>query len=139
MTKSIVETEKFIELRAKGLSFDKIAEETGVSKPTLLKWNKEYMEHIEEAQFFELQNLLFQYGVMRRNRVEAISEMLGSALLELRSRAGASNFSRMETDKLLNFILTLEQRLEKETDLRKLEHTENKKLQFLLGETIEVD
>lgn len=139
MTKSIVEAEKFIELRAKGFSFDKIAEETGISKPTLLKWNKEYMEHIEEAQYFELQNLLFQYGVMRRNRIEVISEMLGSALLELKSRAGGGGLSRMETDKLLNFILTLEQRLEKETELRRLEHTENKKLQFLLGETIEVD
>jgi len=139
MTKSIVEAEKFIELRARGLSFDKIAEETGVSKPTLLKWNKEFLEHIEEAQFFELQNLLSQYGVMRRNRVEAISEMLGSALLELRSRAGAGDFSRMDTDKLLNFILTLESRLEKEIQERRLEHTESKKLQYLLGETIEVD
>jgi len=139
MTKTIEEAEKFIELRAKGLSFDKIAEETGVSKPTLLKWNKVYMEHIEEAQYFELQNLLFQYGVMRRNRIEVISEMLGSALLELKQRAGTADFHKMDTDKLLNFILTLEQRLEKETDLRKLEHTESKRLYSLLGETIEVD
>ena len=139
MTKTTEEVEKFIELRAKGLSFDKIAEQTGTSKPTLLKWNETYMEHIEEAQFYELQNLLFQYGVMRRNRVEVISEMLGSALLELKQRAGTADFHKMDTEKLLNFILTLEQRLEKETDLRRLEHSESKKQKYLLGSTIEVD
>jgi hypothetical protein len=76
---------------------------------------------------------------MRRNRVEVISEMLGSALLELKHRAGTADFSRMDTEKLLNFILTLEQRLEKETDLRRLEHSESTKLKYLLGSTIEVD
>jgi len=139
MTKTTEEVEKFIELRAKGLSFDKIAEQTGTSKPTLLKWNETYLEYIEEAQFYELQNLLFQYGVMRRNRVEVFSEMLGSALLELKRRAGSSDFSRMDTEKLLNFILSLEQRVEKETDLRRLEHSESTKLKYLLGSTIEVD
>jgi transposase-like protein len=34
--------EKFIQLRAKGFSFDKIAKEISTSKPTLLKWSEEF-------------------------------------------------------------------------------------------------
>ena len=33
MTKTNEDVERFIELRARGLSFDKIAQETGTSKP----------------------------------------------------------------------------------------------------------
>jgi len=32
--------EKFIELRAKGLSFDKISRELRISKQTLINWSK---------------------------------------------------------------------------------------------------
>ena len=35
------EREKFIELRAEGLNFDKIAKELKRSKQTLINWNKE--------------------------------------------------------------------------------------------------
>ncbi len=38
------EKEKFIQLRAKGLSFDKISKELNISKPPLLKWNEELMK-----------------------------------------------------------------------------------------------
>jgi transposase len=42
MTKvtKIDQKEQFIELRAKGVSYDEIAKEIGVSKPTLIKWGR---------------------------------------------------------------------------------------------------
>ena len=36
--------ERFIELRAKGWSFDKIAKETGKAKQTLIDWSKELQD-----------------------------------------------------------------------------------------------
>ena len=81
MTKTTDEVQKFIELRARGLSFDKIATETGTSKPTLLKWARDYQQELEQAQYFEVQNLLSQYEVMRRNRVEVVAETLSMARL----------------------------------------------------------
>ena len=40
MAKAIDEQTKFNELRAKGHSFDKIAQEIKTSKPTLIEWQK---------------------------------------------------------------------------------------------------
>jgi hypothetical protein len=39
-------TRRFIELRAMGTSFDEIVMEIKVSKPTLIKWAKQYKDHI---------------------------------------------------------------------------------------------
>jgi len=137
MTKTVEEKEKFIELRARGYSFDKIAEETGTSKNTLLKWNRVCGKELEEAQYFELQSLLSQYEVMRRNRVEALSQLLGSSLKELRKRAENDSLSRLQTDKLLNLVLTLEQRIEREAEGRKIDLSPLGDWQF--GEYAEVD
>jgi len=139
MTKSNDEVERFIELRARGLSFDKIATETGTSKPTLLKWARDYQKELEQAQFFEVQNMLAQFEVMRRNRVEVIAETLHMALTELRARAQAGNFADMTTDKLTNVCLTLENRLERETGSRRIEFSDARNLEYLLSAFVEVD
>lgn len=39
--KSNSEREKFVDLRANGIFYDKISQEMGISKPTLIKWGKE--------------------------------------------------------------------------------------------------
>jgi len=55
---------KFIELRGQGLSFDKIVKELGVSKGTLLKWEKELKQEISEVRFIELESMIQNYGDM---------------------------------------------------------------------------
>lgn len=139
MTKTNEDIERFIELRARGLSLDKIAQETGTSKPVLLKWSKEYQRELDEAQYFELQDLLSQYGVMRRGRVEVISETLQKALTELRSRAQAGNFGDLSTDKLLKVVLMLEARLERETGAFRLEFSDARNLDYMLEAFVDVD
>lgn len=121
MAKSTEEIERFIELRAGGMSYDKIAEETGISKPTLLKWSRDFSKELFHAQYFELQSLLAQYGIMRKSRVEAVSLLLSSALNELRQRANSESLSRLPTDKLVSLALLLEQRIERETEGRKID------------------
>ncbi len=49
---------RFIELRGQGLSFDKIVKEIGVSKGSLLKWDKELRQEISEVKFFELEAMI---------------------------------------------------------------------------------
>jgi len=139
MTKTNEDIQKFIELRASGLSFDKIAQETGTSKPVLLKWSKDYQQELEQAFFFELQDILSQYEVMRRGRVDVIAETLQSALTELRARAQAGNFGDLSTDKLLKVVLMLEARLERETGSRRLEFSDARNLDYLLGAFVDVD
>ena len=41
--------ERFIELRSEGNTFDEIAEVLKVSKPTLIKWSREYKKEIDYA------------------------------------------------------------------------------------------
>lgn len=139
MTKTNEDIQKFIELRASGLSFDKIAQETGTSKPVLLKWSKDYQQELEQAFFFELQDILSQYEVMRRGRVDVIAETLQSALTELRARAQAGNFGDLSTDKLLKVVLMLEARLERETGSRRLEFSDARNLDYMLEAFVDVD
>jgi transposase len=122
MTKTLEQVEKFVELRAKGYSYDKIAEETGTSKPTLLKWSTEYSRQLKEAEHFEMNSLLSQYGIMRQSRVQAYSSMLGKALQELKKRAEETDYSEVPTDKLLRIALELERRVEREAEEKKFDN-----------------
>lgn len=49
MAANIEKQQKFIELRAEGLSFDEIAKKVNISKPTLIKWSKELKDKIDEV------------------------------------------------------------------------------------------
>ncbi|MGA3015003.1 MAG: hypothetical protein ABSD71_13325, partial [Bacteroidales bacterium] len=53
--------EKFIELRAKGYSFDRIVKEIEVSKPTLIKWQTEFQNEIKNFEYAIYQGLIEKY------------------------------------------------------------------------------
>jgi len=115
MAGNIDKQAKFIELRGKGMSFQKIADEIGVSKPTLIKWNGELLEQVKEAQYMELENLVEQYGLFRKKRFEVYCKALNSALKEFQERAETGELKEVPTDKLLNLVEQLEKRVEKDT------------------------
>jgi transposase len=52
MAKDTKTRERFMELRAKGHSFDKISEELKVSKPTLIQWRKDLEKQIAKLLLF---------------------------------------------------------------------------------------
>jgi transposase len=106
---------RFIELRGKGMSFQKIAEEIGVSKPTLIKWNGDLFEEVKEAQYMEFEGLVEQYGLFRKERFEIYCKALNSALKEFQERAETGELKKVPTDKLLNMVEQLEKRLERDT------------------------
>ena len=112
---NIEQQARFIELRGKGRSFQKIAEEIGVSKPTLIKWNGELLEQVKEAQYMEFENLVEQYGLFRKRRFEIYCKALNSALKEFEERAEKGELKEVPTDKLLNLLEQLEKRVEKDT------------------------
>ena len=112
---NIEEQAKFIELRGKGMSFQKISEEMGVSKPTLIKWNGELLEQVKEAQYMEFENLVEEYGLFRKKRFEVYCKALNSALKEFQERAETGELKNVPTDKLLNLVEQLEKRVERDT------------------------
>ena len=75
--------EEFIRLRALGVSYDKIARTISVSKPTLLKWAKECADEVVNELYFNIDNLLEQYCVIKTSRIEALANCLKKSFEEL--------------------------------------------------------
>ena len=70
------EKEKFIELRASGLSFDKIASMLNISKPVLISWSVEFQKEIKNLEYFRYQAILEQYKLIQEKRIEFLSIQL---------------------------------------------------------------
>ncbi len=70
-------------MRAKGNSFEKIAKEIKVSKPTLLKWDKEFRKQVIELKFLHFESLAEQYSLMKKQRIEDLGELYQKLKREL--------------------------------------------------------
>jgi len=93
--------EQFIELRAKGWSFDKIAKKLGKSKQALIDWSKELQEQIANLKALELDALYSKYHLHREARLKAFGAMLDKITRELNKR----DLSEVETERLLDLLL----------------------------------
>jgi transcriptional regulator with XRE-family HTH domain len=111
---------EFVELRASGLSLAKIAERLSVSKTTLIAWEKELSNEIAEARFLEMQSLLETYKACKAERVKFLGKMYQRLTEELAQR----DLSEVDSVKLLEMLLKVEQRLE--TELSKVKLTISK-------------
>lgn len=67
---------KFIELRAKGNSYDTIVKKLRVSKNTLLKWDKEFKAEISDATEYQKDLLLERYHMTELHLLEMYGEEL---------------------------------------------------------------
>lgn len=102
--------ERFIELRAKGWSFDKIAKETGKAKQTLIDWSKELQDKIANRKALELEALYESYYLMRENRLQTFGAMLTKIKEEVERR----DLSDVPTDKLLELLLKYNSQVKEE-------------------------
>lgn len=93
--------ERFIELRAKGYSFDKIAKELGKAKQTLIDWSRELQEEIASRKALELESLYDQFSLMKEHRLRD----LGKTLIRLQTEIERRDLSDVPTDKLLDLQL----------------------------------
>ena len=117
--------EEFIRLRALGMSYDKIAQTIGVSKPTLLKWNQQCSDEVSNQLYFNIENLLEQYKVLKISRIEAFAGNLKKVIEELSKR----DLSSLSTKDLISIALVLENKLKMEVDTVKF-HTGQRGLNF---------
>jgi len=92
---------EFIKLRANNYSFQKISEKIGVSKNTLIKWDKEFKYEILNLENIELESLYEQYKMTAEQRVKYLGELQEKILLELEKR----DLSEVKTDKLLDMLI----------------------------------
>lgn len=102
--------ERFIELRAKGWSFDKIAKETGKAKQTLIDWSKELQDEIANRKALELEALYESYYLLKENRLQTFGAMITKIKKEVESR----DLSDVPTDKLLDLFLKYNSQVKEE-------------------------
>jgi hypothetical protein len=102
--------ERFIELRAKGWSFDKIAKETGKAKQTLIDWSKELQDEIANLKALELEALYESYYLLKENRLQTFGVMLTKIKAEVERR----DLSDVPTDKLLELLLKYNSQVKEE-------------------------
>jgi transposase len=99
--KDIEMKKQFVVLRAKGVSFSKIAEKLKVSKVTLIDWSKYLEKEILNLKAIEMEELQQMYYVQKQQRIEQYGIQLKQIAKELERR----DLSDMPTDKLLELKL----------------------------------
>lgn len=102
--------DKFIELRAAGLSFDTISQKLEISKPTLIKMSRELSDQIEQLRYINLESLAERYKILRAERLES----LGRLLEKIDSAVEAADLSQLRADKLFELKLKVTDRMQAE-------------------------
>ncbi len=102
--------EKFIEMRAQGYSFDRIAKELGKAKQTLIDWSKELQEEIANLKALELEALYEKYYLLKQTRLQTFGEML----IKIKKEIDKRDLSDVPTDKLLDLLLKYNSQVEEE-------------------------
>lgn len=115
MTTKIEKQQRFIELRAEGLSFDEIAKKVNISKPTLIKWSKEFKDKIEEVTQIIEEQFLAEQRIKNIARAQKISDELDRAYTALSN----TDYENMKKKDLINIIKILEDKLTLKTDENK--------------------
>ena len=93
--------QKFIELRAQGLSFDKIAKELNKSKQTLIDWSRDLSGEIANLKAIELEDIYQKYYLLKENRLQTLGTMLSKIKTEVDTR----ELTDVPTEKLLDLLL----------------------------------
>lgn len=92
---------RFVELRAVGMSYQQIAKDLSVSKPTLIEWGKELAEQIHNYKTIELEALFEKYLVAKEQRIKLFGKFQEKISSELATR----DLSAIPTGKLFELML----------------------------------
>lgn len=102
--------QEFIELRAKGWSYRKIAKRLKVSTSTLTNWAKAFEQEIASLKAIELEALQETYYMAKESRIRT----LGAQLKSIRAELGKRDLSEVSTEKLLELLLKVWAELKEE-------------------------
>ena len=98
--------EKFIELRARGYSYEKISQELGKAKQTLIDWGKELSEEISSRKALELEALYERHHLQKEAKLQAYGSLLQRISSELEQR----DLSEVPAGKLIELWLLISDR-----------------------------
>lgn len=101
--RELEDRKRFIELRAKDYSLEKIAKEIGVSRQTLANWEKAHEEEIWSLHSMALDALEEEYWMKRKGRIE----LIGTSLRRVKDELERRDLSDVPTVKLVELELKL--------------------------------
>ena len=105
--------EQFIELRADGFSYDEISKKINISKPILVKLNKDYEEKIDEVITIKEEQFIAELRTRNLNEVKQLMKLRGEAYTELEKR----ELGKMGTKELLLLIKNIEAQISQKTNI----------------------
>src|SRR6478735_5722514 len=101
MAYDLQKIEKFMELRAKGKSFNQIAQQLKVGKQTLIDWNKEFKEEVANRKAVEVEALQEKYFLT----VQKSIEFYGNKIQRLENELKHRELLEVPTEKLFELLL----------------------------------
>lgn len=116
--------QKFIELRANGESYDKIAEILRVNRNTLINWNKEFQSEIENQLYIDITSTIELYGTLRKERIKSLLTRIKS----ISEALNAIDYTQLQPKDLILLLDSTEKQLEKELS----------NIKFHTGETVSI-
>lgn len=102
--------ERFVELRAEGISYQSIAAQLGVSRNTLIAWAQELKHELANARSIRRDELLQRYALAAEGRLKAFGQQFQNIMGEL----GKRNLEDVPTAALLALALKWGQYLQTE-------------------------
>jgi transposase len=113
---------RFIFLRAQGWSFNQIATELNVSKPTLIKWSRQHQFDIQNLRATETEALAERIFGQRHQRWEVLAQHLKQIEQEIAKR----DLEEIPASRLHGIAAQLRAEIQRETaSLRFAESTNN--------------
>lgn len=100
----------FIRLRAEGKSYETIAKELEISKPTCCNWNKELSDKITALKQEQLEELYEAFHMAKAARIEHLGEQLNA----IDAAISKKDLTEIPADKLLELRLKYQKALKDE-------------------------
>ena len=128
----------FIGLRAEGKSFNAIAQELKVSKPTLIQWSKLFESEIKDLQFDTFVTIKESHAWSSRQKYETMLKQLGKiddAILEADlTQSSIKDLFTVKTNLLMQ-LETMEKKISVDTKLNQTDDFGNvERLRLKLNE-----
>lgn len=105
---------KFLQLRASGMSFDKIAIELKTSKPTLIQWGRLFKDELNDMKFQSLATLKEEYQYTVKAKYEQLLKHL-SKIDEAIEKFDYSTATLKDLATVRNDIIAQLEKIEKQT------------------------
>ena len=108
MAKTLKDHQKFIELRAKDLSYDKISKELGMNKNTCVSLSKKFEIEIQNTKQIELEAIREEFFLMKKQKISILADQLKKVREQLEKR----DFTEVSTTDLVKLQSDLIKQIE---------------------------